>query len=130
MDKQKFSDLNWWAVTAILAFFPIIFSIFIGLFVHSFIDSVSMMIGDGELILSSFLVSTPSLINSYRNKEKNGDAFFIILLLLAIFQIGAYAMIRVSTEIGFFRVFAFSFFFVASSLFISWRNEKFVGDEK
>jgi len=124
MLEQELNNLRWWIITTILAFFPVLFSIFIGLLFNNFVDTIVMMIGDGELILSSFLVSTPSLIKNYRNKKKNGDMLFILLLLISTLQIGAYVAIKVDEGMGFRPVLLFSQIFTIVSIFVSWRNEK------
>ena len=51
--------IDWWVGTVILTFFPILTSIIINICRNGYAD-FNRMVGDGELILSAFLVITPS----------------------------------------------------------------------
>ena len=54
--------IDWWVGTVILTFFPILTSIIINICRNGYAD-FNRMVGDGELILSAFLVITPSVMN-------------------------------------------------------------------
>ena len=53
--------IDWWVGTVILTFFPILTSIIINICRNGYAN-FNRMVGDGELILSAFLVITPSVI--------------------------------------------------------------------
>ena len=53
--------IDWWVGTVILTFFPILTSIIINICRNGYAD-FNRMVGDGELILSAFLVITPSVL--------------------------------------------------------------------
>ena len=57
-DKEKNNDemIDWWVGTVILAFFPMIISIITSLCRYGSVD-LNRMFGDGELILSAFLIT-------------------------------------------------------------------------
>lgn len=57
--------IDWWVGTVILTFFPILTSIIINICRNGYAD-FNRMVGDGELILSAFLVITPSVMNYFR----------------------------------------------------------------
>ena len=56
--------IDWWVGTVILTFFPILTSIIINICRNGYAD-FNRMVGDGELILSAFLVITPSVMNYF-----------------------------------------------------------------
>lgn len=53
--------IDWWVGTVVLAFFPSILSAIFSLSRNATLD-LNRIIGDGELILTSFLITAPSLI--------------------------------------------------------------------
>ena len=56
---KKEKMLDWWVSIVLFAFLPVIFAIIMSLIKHGSVDFVKM-IGDGELIISSFLIiATP-----------------------------------------------------------------------
>lgn len=119
--------LDWWVGTVILTFFPIIISIIISLCRNGNID-FQRMVGDGELILSAFLVTTPSIMNYYRGssikKEKSHKLMFYLLLFVAFFQLTAYTSIKTNSENKDNVVYITSALCVLSSIIIAWRGEK------
>ena len=62
---EKMSD--WWLGTVGLTFSPVVISVIIDLCAYGRVD-FGGLIGDGELILSAFLINAPSLLN-YGNKS-------------------------------------------------------------
>jgi hypothetical protein len=115
--------MNWWAVATMLVFSPVFLSLVMGIFLHSATDLIRMMIGNGELILCSFLVVTSSIIRCYRSKAKSSDFYFISLFFLAIVKIVAYVTIRVS-DAPIALIYISSIIFVLASIIVSWRHEK------
>lgn len=80
--------VDWWAGTVILAFFPMIVALIASLCIYGTVD-INRLIGDGELIISAFLVTTPSLISYYRNasKESSHKKNFLSLTVRSFFSI-------------------------------------------
>lgn len=119
--------MDWWVGTVILAFFPIFISIIISLCRYATVD-LNRMIGDGELILSAFLVTTPSIINSYKESSyQKGSTYklvFFLLLFVAFFQLTAYTSIKTNPENIPGVVYITSALCVLSSIIISWQGEK------
>ena len=119
--------IDWWVGTVILAFFPIFISIIISLCRYASVD-IDRMIGDGELILSAFLVTTPSIINSYRESSyQRGSKYklvFFLLLFVAFFQLTAYTSIKTNPSNIPNVVYITSALCVLSSIIISWQGEK------
>lgn len=118
--------VDWLVGTVILTFFPIIISMIISLCRSGTVD-ISRMIGDGELILSSFLVITPSIMNYYREgsiqKETSHKVMFYLLLFVAFFQLTAYTSIKTNTDNNAAVVYITSALCVISSVYISWQGE-------
>ena len=125
--------VDWWVGTVILAFFPIFISMVISLFRNSYVN-INRMIGDGELILSAFLVTTPSIMNSYKKSSyPKGSKYkknFFLLLFAAFFQLTAYTSIKTNPKNISGVVYITSFFCVLSSILISWQGEMLLrGDD-
>lgn len=128
--ETKDNDLiDWWVGTVILTFFPIIISMIISLCRSGNIN-FNRMIGDGELVLSSFLVTTPSILNFYKGnlnrKSKWHKVFFYLLLFVAFFQLTAYTSIKTNSENVPTIVYRTSVLCILSSVIISWQGEKFL----
>lgn len=132
VSKQQKSEqdqemVDWWAGTVILAFFPTIVSIIASLCMHGNVD-INRLIGDGELIISAFLVTTPSLINLYKgaSKDRTYKKTFYTLLFAAFFQLVAYTSIKINPERKPNIVYITSTLCVLSSVFISGLGERYL----
>lgn len=121
--------LDWWVGTVVLTFFPIFVSIIISICRNGLVD-INRMIGDGELILSAFLVITPSIINYYRTdpgkKGKVHEKIFYLLLFVAFFELTAYTTIKTNSTNIAIVVYVTSALCVISSVIISWQSELFL----
>lgn len=117
--------IDWWVGTVILAFFPMIISIITSLCRYGTVD-INRLFGDGELILSSFLIITPSLINFYKkNIYHHGYKLLFYLLLFAAFlQLVAYTTIKTNSTNIPIVVYITSALCVITSIIISWQGEK------
>lgn len=126
-DKEKNNDemIDWWVGTVILAFFPMIISIITSLCRYGSVD-LNRMFGDGELILSAFLITTPSLINFYKENiyQQGSKVLFYLLLFTAFFQLVAYTSIKTNSSNEPTVVYITSALCVFSSVIISWLEEK------
>ncbi len=128
--NQKQEMVDWWVGTVVLAFFPTIVSVIASLCMHGNVD-VNRLIGDGELIISAFLVTTPSLINLYKDSSKNRTykKTFYTLLFAAFFQLVAYTSIKINPERKPNIVYIASTLCVLSSVLVSWLGEKHLKEE-
>lgn len=119
--------IDWWVGTVILTFFPIIISIIISLCRNGSVD-FQRMVGDGELILSAFLVTTPSIMNYYRRnstqKGKGDKLMFYLLLFVAFFQLTAYTSIKTNSDNIESVVYKTSALCVLASIIIAWQGER------
>ena len=126
-DKEKNNDemIDWWVGTVILAFFPMIISIITSLCRYGSVD-LNRMFGDGELILSAFLITTPSLINFYKENiyQQGSKVLFYLLLFTAFFQLVAYTSIKTNSSNEPTVVYITSALCVFSSVIFSWLGEK------
>lgn len=130
-DKILISNymLEWWVETVILAFFPIIISMLMAVLRYTYLD-VGRMIGDGELILSSFSISTPSLISHYREKNKESKSLFYLLMFSTFFQLITYVTIKTNSANKSSVVYLASFICVITSVILSAKSEDFIKGEK
>lgn len=126
---EKNDMLDWWVGTVILTFFPILISIIISLCRSGTVD-INRMIGDGELILSAFLVIIPFIMNYYKvnsvQKKRGHKLIFYSLLFVAFFQLTAYTSIKTNPTNIENVAYITSILCVASSIIISWQGEKFM----
>lgn len=131
-DKEKNNDemIDWWVGTVILAFFPMIISIITSLCRYGSVD-LNRMFGDGELILSAFLITTPSLINFYKENiyQQGSKVLFYLLLFTAFFQLVAYTSIKTNSSNEPTVVYITSALCVFSSVIISWLGEKYAKED-
>lgn len=125
-DKKNNDEMiDWWVGTVILAFFPMIISIITSLCRYGLVN-INRLFGDGELILSAFLITTPSLINFYKkNIYRQGyKLLFYMLLFTAFLQLVAYTTIKTNSTNKPVVVYIASALCVISSIIISWQGEK------
>lgn len=125
VDKAELVD--WWVGTVVLAFFPMIISVITSLCRYGNVD-INRMIGDGELIISAFLITTPSLINYYKETTKKTihKKIFYLLLFAAFFQLTAYTSIKTTPHNIPCVVYITSAICVISSVIIAWQGEKYL----
>ncbi len=123
--KKSNEMIDWWVGTVILAFFPMIVSMLINLCRCATLD-LNRMIGDGELILSAFLVTTPSLISFCKENlyQKGYKLLFYFLLFAAFLQLVAYTSIKTNPANIPEVVYITSALCVISSIIISCQGEK------
>jgi hypothetical protein len=107
-----------WLVTVILAFFPIIASIIISLLRNADLDLVRM-IGDGELVLSSFLLTTPSLINLFGTQKGSRRGLFYLLLFTSFLQLITYTTIKTNETNSMPTILVISLICIVSSILLS-----------
>lgn len=124
---KEIEMVDWWVGTVILAFFPMIVAVIASLCMYGKVD-INRLIGDGELIISAFLVTTPSLINYYRDapKERGYKKIFYLLLFAAFFQLVAYTSIKITQNRVAKVVYITSTLCVISSIIVSWQGEKYL----
>jgi len=123
-NKKKPCMVDWWAGTVFLAFFPILVSIIINMFNQSSVD-FQKMVGNGELILSAFAISAPTLIRHFNNRTKRNKHLFYSLLFSLLIQLVIYVSIRTSDENSFYFIFFASLICVIWSVIVSWKSEIF-----
>lgn len=123
--KKNNEMIDWWVGTVILAFFPMIVSILINLCRYATLG-LNRIIGDGELILSAFLVTTPSLINFCKENlyQKGYKLLFYFLLFASLLQLVAYTSIKTNPANIPEVVYITSALCVISSIIISRQGEK------
>lgn len=126
------NPVKWWVGTVILTFFPTISVAITGGLRGSPLDLLQL-IGDGELILSSFLVAVSTLINDYNiNKEavsKQTENAFYGLLLVSFLQLIAYTTIKTNEKTSLGVVLVVSSLCIITSVVISYFLHRFMERE-
>ena len=121
--------IDWWVGTVILTFFPILTSIIINICRNGYAD-FNRMVGDGELILSAFLVITPSVMNYFKadfnKKDQVHKKIFYLLLFVAFFELTTYTTIKTNPDNIVWVVYIASIICTVSSIIISWQSELFL----
>lgn len=116
--------IDWWVGTVILTFFPILTSIIINICRNGYAD-FNRMVGDGELILSAFLVITPSVMNYFKadfnKKDQVHKKIFYLLLFVAFFELTTYTTIKTNPDNIVWVVYIASIICTVSSIIISWQ---------
>ena len=95
--REKGFLIEWWLGTVVLTFLPTFFLILISLIKDHFVDFDSI-IGEGELVLSSFLVLSSSIVSLYKSsgrKSTNKSILFYISSFVAALQLVSYITIKV-----------------------------------
>ena len=121
--------IDWWVGTVILTFFPILTSIIINICRNGYAD-FNRMVGDGELILSAFLVITPSVMNYFKadfnKKDQVHKKILYLLLFVAFFELTTYTTIKTNPDNIVWVVYIASIICTVSSIIISWQSELFL----
>lgn len=123
--------IDWLVDTVVLALFPMIISVIASLCVYGSVD-INRLIGDGELILSAFLITTPSLINCYRDEsnKRHNKKLFYFLLFAAFCQLVAYTSIKIAQNRVVKVVYIASALCVLSSIIVSWQGEQYLNNKE
>ena len=144
--------IDWWVETVLLTLFPIICALLINLCRSASIADINRLIGDGELVLSAFLITTPSVFKIFKANSSNKDkdnkdkdnrkykVFLYTLFFIVLFQLVAYVTIKTTpisptpenTPDIPVHIYIISFVCLASSIFTARGAEIFLkgGAEK
>lgn len=123
--------IDWWVGTVVLAFFPSILSAIFSLSRNATLD-LNRIIGDGELILTSFLITAPSLISYYKENlyQKGYKGSFYLLLFSAFLQLVVYTSIKTNNNNIPRIVYVSSTLCVLSAIIFSYAGEKRLNKEE
>lgn len=129
LNDKKDDMVDWWGGTVIFTFFPILISIVISI-CRGGAENINRVIGDGELILSAFLVTTPSIMN-YANadstkRSQEHKKLFYLLLLVGFLELVIYVTIKTNPDNKPSIVYISSALCTVSSVVISWKSELFL----
>lgn len=125
--KRSKGAAKWWVSTVVLTFFPTVSVAFMSLLRGTPIDMINL-IGNGELILSSFLIVTSTLFDCYNAGGKHlSDTTEIIyygLIIIDALELIAYTTIRTSENSQALFVYVLSGFFTVTSIVVSrmWKR--------
>lgn len=121
---------DWWFWTVILTFFPLICLTLMDLCADGKLE-LNKIFGDGELILSSFLVIIPSINKLYSHNSINLACrrMFCVLLFLAMVELISYVSIKMNDTRQLTTVYIVSFFSMATSIIMGHACEKMLCKE-
>lgn len=120
--------IDWWVTTVGLTFLPMLLSVVIGFCRWNF-EGIYNMIGEGELVLTSFLVIIQGMLE-YRKKEciKKKKIYkiyyYYFLWLITILELVAYVTLKVNTENNRWVVVGVSILCTIASIGMSWQGKK------
>lgn len=123
-NKKPRAPLKWWVGTVVLTLFPSLVIALMALFRNKEI-TLELLIGDGELVLSSFLIIVSTLISYHNIQRKNSDSIdglYFILLFGAFLELIAYTSFKTNleNENNLLTIGLTSAFSLAASIFVSW----------
>jgi len=128
--KRMKGLVEWWFCTVVMSFLPIIFSMIASFGANNGCINLAQTIGDCELILSSFLLPTTSLINIYKSKTKDFDIYsfiyFMSALLVMLIEIVVYIMVKIYSDLDIQKKIILSVGSVLFSLITSYSCENYI----
>jgi len=136
MTESKYIFRYWLTGSVFLAVFPFLSIIIIDI-ITGYNINWARMFGNGEAVLSSFLIVSPSLVSNYQyrireNIDKKvrdkGEKLFLILLVITIMLLVTYITIKTVDTVDIGRIYIASISSGLVSLFVSWGNETYLQD--
>lgn len=126
-DRDR-APLKWWVGTVVLTLFPSMATALMAFFRGKEI-TLELLIGDGELVLSAFLIIVSTLINYHNIQQKNSDSIeglYFILLFGAFLELIAYTSFKTNLEDenNLLTIGLTSAFSLVASIFASWSWSK------
>lgn len=121
--KKGVSD--WLFNTIFLTLLPLILVALINLLKWTYVD-VHMMICDGELFLSAFMIAAPSFVSAIKQDlyKKNLKALVYSVSICALLPWALYAAVRTYSGFNNIVVYITSCICLALSVYASWQVEK------
>ena len=116
------NTVKWWFGTVFLTLFPTLLTLFVGL-LRGVPITLELLIGNGELVLSSFTIVTATLISCYNDGKRNSpweEALFYFLLLVCPFELVGYAIVKTNEANKISVVGITSVLCLLTSIFTSW----------
>ncbi len=125
-DKEKIAKhravLNWWFGTVILTLFPTLLTILVVVLEGEVSLSWDVVLGDGEIILASFLIVASTAMSSYTDRMETAvtDLVRNIMIFLGIAQAVSYAIIKTNDTNASIVLIIVSFVALVISVCTSW----------
>jgi len=119
---QRIDSLRWWIGTVVLTIFPTLATSLVAVLTGTSVDWL-FLFGDGEMVLSSFVIVTSTLISCYNIRTENlflVDGLYHLMLFIDFFELIAYTAIKINPDNSVAAVCATSFFCLITSVSISW----------
>lgn len=116
------SALRWWVGTVALTLFPTLTTVIVAAVRSDAILTIDIVFKDGELILSSFLIVTSTLVSCYDVKEKSVFTDLILFFLLGsdFIQLIVYTVFKTNPENSLVAIATVSVISLAVSVSSSW----------
>lgn len=121
---EKQGPLKWWVGTVILTLFPSLAKALLALSRNIKI-TLEMLIGDGEIVLASFVIIASTLINYHnfqRKTSKKADRLYFELLFGSFTELVVYTGFQTTPdeEKNIIVIGLASLFALIASIFVSW----------
>ena len=114
--------LRWWVGTVVLTLFPTLTTLIVAAVRNDATFDIDIAFKDGELILSSFLIVTSTLVSCYDVKEKSIFTDLILFFLLGcdFIQLIIYTVFKTNPENNIITITIVSLISLAVSIISSW----------
>ena len=119
---KRRATLRWWVGTVFLTLFPTLATTLVILLQGKTQITWDLILGDGEIILASFLIVASTLITSYNVVEVtlSTDVVRYVLIFLIAIQLICYAIVKTTEDIKTATLLFVSFVALFISICISW----------
>lgn len=120
--KNPRAALRWWIGTVVLTLFPTLTTLIVAAVRSDANLTIDIIFKDGELILSSFLIVTSTLVSCYDVKEKTifTDVILFSLLGSDFIQLILYTVFKTNPENDLLVIASVSIISLLVSIFTSW----------
>lgn len=121
--------LHWWVSTFLITLLPQLLMALMSVLRGSVIDFMRM-IGDGELVLSAFILSASSLIKHYNEGKEKNEILYYWQLFSSFFILISYATLKTNSENIPYIIILTSIISISMAFGFSWWCEKFIRGSK
>lgn len=119
---QQRAALSWWVGTVVLTLFPTLVTILVVALKEDTTITLELIFGDGEIILTSFLIVASTSLAGYTVKDKTvfTDLVRYILFFLGAMQLIAYTTVKTNDKNNIVIVIIISLASLFTSICASW----------
>ena len=99
ISKKRLAAFRWWVGTVVLTLIPTLFVTIIATFRVDTELNMDLILNDGDLVLSSFLIVTSTFVNCYNTKNESllTEVIRVLLFLTGSIQLVTWAVFKTNT---------------------------------